>query len=204
MRDAENIRAVIALEPDFIGHIFYAGSPRFIADADFTMIKKASPNVKRVGVFVNENLKNILKQITDFDLYAVQLHGQESPELCRQLNEKTIVIKAFGVDESFDFNLLKVYEKSVDFFLFDTKTSAHGGSGKVFDWQVLQNYTGKIPFFLSGGIGPDNMQEAIKLNHPAFFGVDLNSKFETSPGIKDVEKLEKAFRAIRGKIGNRE
>lgn len=201
MRDAENIRKVVGLEPDFIGHIFYAKSPRYIDDADFTGLKTASSNVKRVGVFVDENLENILKHIADFDLYAVQLHGNETPELCAQLKEKTLVIKAFGVDEVFDFSRLKDYKKAVDYFLFDTKTSAYGGSGKTFDWNILQNYTGKIPFFLSGGIVPQNLQEAIKLNHPAFFGVDLNSKFESSPGVKNVEKLAEAFKTIRGGMG---
>ncbi|MBE7174925.1 MAG: phosphoribosylanthranilate isomerase [Mucilaginibacter polytrichastri] len=190
MRDAENIRRVAALQPDYMGFIFYLESPRYIGKSG---VKKAPDGVKKVGVFVDESLENILKQIADYELYAVQLHGSESVELCAALQAHTKVIKAFGVDEHFDFSLTDAYHGSVDFLLFDTKSAVHGGSGRTFNWRVLDRYEGSTPFFLSGGIGPENIKEAAAIRHPAFYALDLNSRFEISPGLKDVEKLKKAL-----------
>jgi phosphoribosylanthranilate isomerase len=152
---------------------------------------------KKVGVFVDEELLKIQEIIDQYQLQAVQLHGNESPEMCATLKNQVEVFKAFGVDEAFNFDQLKPYENVVDYFLFDTKTSSHGGSGKTFDWQILQNYQLKTPFFISGGLSNENLEEVLKLKHPAFAGVDLNSRFETAPGLKNIEKLSEAFGLIK-------
>ncbi|SHM15024.1 phosphoribosylanthranilate isomerase [Mucilaginibacter sp. OK098] len=197
LRDPENIKAVAALNPDYMGFIFYNGSPRFVDELPVEALETIPATINKTAVFVNESAETINKLIDKYNFDFIQLHGDESPDFCNSFRDKAIVIKAFGINNDFDFKLLDKYKKKVDLFLFDTKTENHGGSGITFDWNILDKYELEIPFFLSGGISPDNIEEVKYINHPKFYGVDLNSKFELSPGLKSIEKLEKAFNTIK-------
>lgn len=197
LREAENIKAVTALRPDYIGFIRYDRSPRYAGDLDATVLNSLPETIIKTGVFVNESADNIQQLIDQYNLTAVQLHGNESADFAASFKNKVVVLKAFGVDSYFDFGQLENYVNKVDFFLFDTKTVMHGGSGESFDWKVLDNYKLDVPFFLSGGLSLDNLEEVKNIKHPQFYGVDLNSRFETSPGMKDIEKLKKAFALIK-------
>lgn len=195
MKLAANIAAVAALRPDYLGFIFYDKSPRLISDVSAELIKYIPAEIKTVGVFVDEELDVVKKKINLYQLKAVQLHGSESPGYCAALKSifgKIEVIKAFGVDEDFDFNVLKEYMDAVDFFLFDTKTKAHGGSGKTFDWKMLDNYKLDKPYFLSGGIDLQHAAAIKQIKDSKLYALDINSRFEVEPGVKDVEKV-KAF-----------
>ena len=197
LRDPENIKAVAALGPDYMGFIFYGPSSRFIENLHAESLTNIPSSVYKTAVFVNESTENISELIARYHFDAIQLHGSEHPDFCYSFKNKVTVIKAFGLDSSFNFVQLAAYAGKVNFFLFDTKTASHGGSGKTFDWQVLNKYELDIPFFLSGGISLDNLDEIKSINHPQFYGIDLNSKFETAPGMKDISKLEKAFEIIK-------
>ncbi len=194
MRNGENIRAVEALGVDWMGFIFYPLSQRFIA---------ATPNylpakTKRVGVFVNESIGTILDKVALYSLDVVQLHGEESPELCKQLtNQGVRVMKAFGIDTVFPSEKIAQYEGCCNYFLFDRQTPAYGGSGRKFNWDVLQHYQGNTPFLLSGGIGEDDVEAIRKFSHPLCFGIDINSKFELSPANKDVQSLNQFIRLMK-------
>lgn len=196
MREPENIRQVAGLSPDYMGFIFYPESKRFVGDT-FTMPPDIGI-VKKTGVFVNESYDHIVQKITAYNLDALQLHGEETGGFCARLKKHPVeVIKAFGIDKQFDFNSTEAYLDVTDFFLFDTKTAAHGGSGVSFDHHLLEKYPWKKPFFLSGGINPDNLNEILKMEDRRLYGVDLNSGFETKPGIKDINKLAKAINTIK-------
>lgn len=178
---------------DMTGMIFYPRSPRYLTK----FIEGNASN--RVGVFVNET-EDAIREIADrHKLDVIQLHGSESPELCAALRTDFKVIKAFGIDESFDFEVLNDY-RNVDHFLFDTQTKNHGGSGRQFNWQLLDKYSLDTPFLLSGGIGPEHISEILEISHPQFAGIDLNSKFETQPGIKDIQKLKDFTNELRHNI----
>lgn len=196
MREAGNIEAVASLKPDYMGFIWYAKSPRYAYRLPAAALQQLPAGITKTGVFVNEGMAVIKALIKQYNFTAVQLHGQESPEFCRELKQQVEVLKAFGVDEHFDFSTLQLYADDVDYFLFDTKTDKHGGSGETFNWEVLNNYRLQVPFFLSGGLSLDNLAEIKKIKHPAFYGVDLNSRFELSAGIKDIEKLKQAFEML--------
>ena len=200
MREPENIETVAQLGVDMMGFIFYPKSPRFASQSvDRTAADK---NVCRVGVFVNESVELISDKIQLFDLNAVQLHGNESRELCEQLHEQNgllKVIKAISVSTAGDIQKYKEYVGAVDYFLFDTKCKTVGGSGQQFDWQVLENYDGDVPFILSGGIGPEDVERIRNFHHPKCIGIDLNSKFEMEPGLKDVEMLKTFLENIENK-----
>lgn len=178
---------------DMTGMIFYPRSPRFLPKY---IMGNAS---NRVGVFVNETEEAIREIADEHKLDVIQLHGSESPELCAALRADFKVIKAFGIDETFDFEALNDY-RNVDYFLFDTQTKEHGGSGRQFNWQLLLKYTLNIPFLLSGGIGPEHVSEVMNFSHPQFEGIDLNSKFEIQPGIKDIQKLKDFTNDLRHNI----
>lgn len=196
MKFAANIASVTALQPDYLGFIFYEQSPRFISDVSAELIKYVPPQINTVGVFVNEELEIVKKKVNLYQLKAVQLHGNESVEYCNELKEsfKSVeVIKAFGVEEEFDFSVLNVYENVVDFFLFDTKTKAHGGSGKTFDWKILENYKLNKPYFLSGGIDLEHAAAISKIEDSRLYALDINSRFEIEPGVKDVHKIGEFF-----------
>ena len=189
MRETGNILAVAAVQPDYMGFIFYEHSKRF-AGADFSIPPALSQHIKRVGVFVNEKLDHVLTRASNLKLDYVQLHGGETPEECKALKEHKIgVIKVFSIDRQFDFNKTKQYQAWADFFLFDTKSESYGGTGKVFDWNLLKKYDQQIPFLLSGGVSPENIQNVKMLKDMNLHAVDVNSGVETSPGIKDIAKV---------------
>lgn len=199
MRDVQNIRALVNLHPDYIGLIFYSGSKRFVNKMDTQALIEVPEDINLTGIFVNENLEIVLEKISSYKLKAIQLHGDESPEYCRSLGDqvKTIeIIKAFGIDDNFDFSALEPYLRVVDFFLFDTKTSGHGGSGKAFNWDILNKYPYQKPYFLSGGIGVENLDEVLAISDERLHALDLNSRFEVEPGLKDISKLNLTFNKL--------
>lgn len=193
MRDPLNMKEVANLLPQYLGFIFYKGSKRYAGDLSATEMKALPPEIIKTGVFVNEPIDTLLAIASKYQLQALQLHGSEPPEDCFALKAKlpeVEIIKAFGIDEHFDFNSLSAYADVVNFFLFDTQTPAHGGSGKLFDWALLKSYTLKVPFFLSGGIGPESVAELQQVEHQQLYAIDINSKFEIAPGLKDFTKLK--------------
>lgn len=192
MRIPSNIAEVVQLQPDYLGFIFYKQSKRYIDGLPVEVVRGLPEKIKKTGVFVDEGLDEVIEAIRIYNLDAVQLHGTECPAYCRKLMAQGVeVIKAFGVDEEFDFQVLSNYEEAVDYFLFDTKTLGHGGSGKTFSWSLLKKYTLATPYFLSGGIGLEELSEVVtSLNDGRLYGVDVNSRFETEPGLKDIEKLK--------------
>jgi phosphoribosylanthranilate isomerase len=195
MKDAQNIREVASLSPDYLGLIFYAPSARYAGEVDPQVLSDLPAGIKKTGVFVNAAAEQIKYWVETMGLEAVQLHGSESPAFCREILALNVeVIKAFGVDEHFDFNILNEYTDSADYFLFDTKTPAHGGSGKLFDWTLLQQNKTAKPFFLSGGIDIEQLDEIRQIGDSRLYAIDVNSRFEISPGIKDYTKLEAIFK----------
>jgi len=187
-----NIRGVLGTQPDFIGFIFYPKSKRFMGHLLDPAWVKSLPGSQKVGVFVNASVAQICEAAEDYGLNAIQLHGSESATFCEQLKSLDLpLIKAFSVDENFDFEQLKPYEKLVDYFLFDTKGTLPGGNGYSFDWEILQQYNLEKPFFLSGGIGPENFEAAMQFQHPQLYAIDVNSRFESEPGRKLVNELAK-------------
>lgn len=187
MRDENNLTNLLKINPDFIGLIFHEKSPRNVS----IPIKIELPkNTFLTGVFVDESEAFIIRKISENGLKAIQLHGQESPIFCKkikELNQK--VIKAFNIHSEFDFSALDEYTPYCDYFLFDAFGKNAGGNGITFDWELLKNYTGKTPFFLSGGIDSDMAKTLKEIKHSKFKGVDINSKFEIEPGLKDIEKV---------------
>ena len=168
-----------------VGLNFYAPSVRFILpDTDERIFDAFNDDVKRVGVFVNEDFDHILTLSSKYKLDYIQLHGDEDESFCKKISVHLPVIKVFRVDDSFDFSETEEFH-SAEMFLFDTKTKKYGGSGKQFDWSILDNYKGQKPFLLSGGIGPGDEESILGINHIKFAGIDINSKFESSPGVKD-------------------
>jgi phosphoribosylanthranilate isomerase len=197
LKYGDNIKAVMALKPDYLGFICYERSPRFIDDLDADILNNLPASIYKTAVLVDETAENINKLIDRLGFNAIQLHGDENPEFAAAFKNKVTVIKAFGLDNDFDFARLNDYVGKVDCFLFDTKTDIHGGSGKSFNWDILNNYKLDVPFFLSGGLSLDNLDEITKIAHPQFYGVDLNSRFETAPAVKDINKLEQAFSLLK-------
>lgn len=198
MRDAQNISRLAQLAPDYMGFIFYPRSPRYAAFMDKSVLAQLPPSIKKVGVFVNESSEEMRRTARDFSLDVLQLHGGETPIQCLQLREEDYTIfKAFSIAEAADFEILADYEGCCDYYLFDTKTSAHGGSGQKFDWSLLDKYQGETPFFLSGGIDLTDVDEIENITHPRLAGVDLNSRFELQAGLKDMEKLKQFIEKIR-------
>lgn len=191
MRDADNIKDVAKLVPDYMGFIFWQHTPRSATAMPESNTSLLAASTKPVGVFVNEDVDTIIATCRAYSISTVQLHGQESADICSQLKSHGLhVWKAFGLDTTFDFSTLNPYTDSVDMFVFDTKTPRAGGSGVRFDWSILDSYTGPVPYLLSGGINPDSVDDIIAAsNHPYMAGIDLNSRFETAPGIKDSKKL---------------
>lgn len=198
LRQKDNIHSLLQLQPDYLGFIFYKKSKRYAGDILDEGITKEISGVKKVGVFVDEELGQIKSTVNYFHLDAVQLHGSESPEFCEALNiENLEVIKVFSLGNDFDFSVTEKYEGKCDYFLFDTKGDAPGGNGIAFDWTILQKYKGETPFFLSGGIGPNDASKINSIHHPKLFGVDINSRFENEPGLKDWSKVAQFRQAIR-------
>lgn len=189
------------LQPDYMGFIFWEKSPRYIEG----LIPPISMKIKRVGVFVDSTIEEILQKVSKYGLTMVQLHGQESPELCKKLkNAGVVVIKVFSIDDTFDFSVLEPFEEACDYYLFDTKGKLPGGNGYVFDWEVLEDYPSTKPFFLSGGIGLENMDDVLTfLYRPESkycHALDLNSKFETRAGHKDLEMLNEFKKRLNNEL----
>uniref|UniRef100_UPI0032172A2D phosphoribosylanthranilate isomerase n=1 Tax=uncultured Draconibacterium sp. TaxID=1573823 RepID=UPI0032172A2D len=195
MKFTENREQVDQLGINFLGYIFYEPSKRFVGDTtEAGLFNSSKP---KVGVFVDENAFEILGLAKNLGFEYVQLHGKENPKTCGILKSQGLnIIKAFSVNEKFKFEETKAWEKVADYFLFDTKTSLPGGSGEKFDWKILDKYQGHTPFFLSGGIGPDDANSIKQINHPKLTGVDLNSGFEDAPGLKNIEKLKQFIKDI--------
>lgn len=199
LREPENIVEVVSLKPDMVGFIFYPASPRYAKKLNNSVLEQIPPNIKKIGVFVNEDLENILTHIEKYNLDGVQLHGTENKELCKTIKEeaKVLVIKAFSVMNADNFKVTKDYENVCDYFLFDTKTDIYGGSGQKFNWNILSSYRGEKQFILSGGISMEDAKPILKLNHPKMAGIDVNSKFEIKPGLKNIEMLRTFITEIR-------
>ncbi len=226
MRNPKNISNLLVLKPDFVGFIFYKKSKRFVVD--FPQIQFPI-ETKKVGVFVNERKRKIIKKVNQYKLDFVQLHGDETVEYCEKLikmdteksrnsrtersrssctersrsensmisiplNYQLKIIKAFSVDEEFDFDLIKLYDNYCTYFLFDTKGKNYGGSGIKFNWKILQKYKGKTPYFLSGGIGLEDKSKLLSFlrrqESKLCIGIDINSGFEIEPALKNIEKIK--------------
>ncbi len=185
-----NIQELSNLSIDYMGFIFYKKSPRYIEnDLDFDFMRTIPKHIKKVGVFVNESNYSIINSVAHYDLDLVQLHGDESIEICSELKPYTKIIKAFQIDETFDFTILEKYVTVVDYFLFDSPTANYGGSGQSFNWQVLEKYNYSTPYFLSGGINEEHIEEIKSLQIPQLVAIDINSKFEIEPGLKNTEQI---------------
>ena len=188
MRDAENITALSELKPDYMGFIFWAPSSRYVSDTTPSL----PASIKKTGVFVDASLDYIQSCVEKHQLQAVQLHGKETAAYSAMVQEfKVEVIKAFSIKDHFDFSLLAPYEQAVDYFLFDTKGALPGGNGYGFDWTILNDYPNQKPFFLSGGIGPTDVEKIKQLlkTELALYALDVNSNFETSPAQNDIATL---------------
>ena len=209
MREEENVEALLQLPIDYIGFIFYKNSARNVpkgALIDWIANKqKQFNNIQRVGVFVNSEIDFVLNKVHDYQLDYVQLHGEESAEYCAEIQSfwdmstvrRAKLIKVFAVDDDFNFGFTKAYEPHCSYFLFDTKGPKRGGNGQKFDWELLKEYEGETPFFLSGGIDEDSADRILSLNLEQLVGIDVNSKFETAPGLKDIDKLKPFVEAIK-------
>jgi phosphoribosylanthranilate isomerase len=188
--------------PQTIWVIFYPPSKRYLLNqpnqpAIIQAMSQFPSNINKVGVFVNETLQNIIDYTKTYHLQYAQLHGTESPAFCESLKQHGIqIIKAFSITEDFNFNSTQPYLPFVDIFLFDTATPQMGGSGHTFNWQILQNYSATKPFLLAGGISPQNINQAQQISHPQLLGFDINSKFESSPGLKDTQIVQQAITTI--------
>lgn len=198
MKYPENILDVGSLLPDYMGFIFWEKSVRYFDG----VIPTLPTSIKKVGVFVNESIEVILAKAQIYDLQAIQLHGDESVAFCMDLKDKLEdiieIIKVFSVDDNFDFKVLEPFESVCDYFLFDTKGKLPGGNGTTFDWKVLENYPSTKPFFLSGGIGNEELtaiKEIIKTNLP-IYAIDVNSKFELQPGLKNIPLCSEAINCV--------
>lgn len=198
MKYEENIQGIGDLNPDYMGFIFYPLSKRQVSIAE---LQKAfdllDHPIKKVAVFVNEPIENIIKIVQEFPFDLLQLHGKETVEEVMKLKEAGfLIMKAFSIQDDFNWKEPEKYEGLCEFFLFDTSTPKYGGSGQKFDWKLLQNYQGKTPFFLSGGISVSDTEEILKLHHPLFYGIDINSRFEIEPGLKDIHLVQKFIKEL--------
>ena len=188
MRNQSNIEDLVKLKPDYIGFIFYPKSKRFVGELITDEIQALIPvYIQKVGVFVDEPFDNLLEKFRSNKLDMIQLHGSELPGYCERLKKLDIpVIKVFSIDSDFDFDTVKPFNPFCDYYLFDTAGDLRGGTGIKFDWNLLSEYKGETPFLLSGGISPEDVESIKEINHPKFAGVDINSKFEISPGLKSL------------------
>jgi len=202
MKYSENINQISELRPDYMGFIFYNKSSRFVYDILMpSQLKKLPKSIKKVGVFVNETISEIETISKKYKLDYIQLHGDESSMFCKELKEnKHKIIKAFQIDDTFDFSILNEYKGNVDYFLFDTKSKTYGGSGKKFNWNVLSNYDNKTPFFLSGGINEKDISEIKKLKTLHIEAIDINSCFEISPALKNIPKVSKFIKRVENEL----
>ncbi len=192
-----NIREVAVFEPDFMGFIFYPQSPRYVGP-NFVLPAGLPERIARVGVFVNQQAETVLQLASAHRLTHIQLHGNESPDFCNSLyNQGYSIIKAFGVNASFNFEWLQPYLSVTDYFLFDTRSKQYGGSGRAFNWTVLKKYTWNKPFFLSGGLSPALLKTNGLPRHPCLFALDVNSGVEDKPGLKNMNQIQNFIRIIK-------
>lgn len=192
MREAENIRQIEALGIDWMGFIFWPKSSRYVSHRPAYLPSQC----KRVGVFVDADIEDVKAKVKEYALDIIQLHGSESPSYIADLralcsDDAIVIIKALNIADTDDFETTKSYTGIVDYFLFDTKAKMVGGNGTKFDWSVLSAYSGDTPFLLSGGIGPDDAGQIRDFRHPQLAGIDLNSRFEQAPALKDINSLKK-------------
>lgn len=204
MKYSENIRQTDLLKPDIMGFIFYEKSQRYVESVP----EYLPVYCKRAGVFVDQNMDFILSKANEYKLNIIQLHGSESPDICNELTQKGFdVIKVFHIpvestslsDEKSSYinSITAPYEGKCNYFLFDTSCREYGGSGKAFDWNIIKSYSGKTPFLLSGGISPEKLEELECFNHENWAGIDINSRFETSPGLKNIKLLKQFITDFR-------
>ena len=198
MRDTENIRQIDEIRGvDWMGFIFYPRSPRNVSSVPNFLPQ----HCKRVGVFVNSSIEEIAKRVDEFWLDIVQLHGNENPgyifNLRNAIGENVKIIKMIQIETEDDIRHTEQYEGLADYFLFETRCKGYGGSGKQFDWDILQQYNGNVPFLITGGIGSDDADKVLSFSHPKFIGIDLNSRFELSPAIKDSTLIDKFIKQIK-------
>ncbi len=208
LRDSDNIQALKKLDINYMGFIFYKDSPRDASKAkvlaELLSDENWNSDIKRVGIFVDVEMDVVFHHVHDYSLDFVQLHGSESPEYCRTLLDlwsatsmrSAKIIKAFSIGDAADFEQVQAYQTFCSLFIFDTKGKNKGGNGITFDWTLLENYHGIIPFLLSGGIDEEAVAAIRKLPYPQLAGVDINSRFEIAPGLKDVEKVERFVQAL--------
>jgi phosphoribosylanthranilate isomerase len=199
MCDPLNVKEIAETKPDYIGFIFFCGSPRYVGEEpEMALFNNVSPGIKKTGVFLNEDNYKILDVSMATGLDMIQLHGNESPESCLQLKTSGLLIsKAFNIGMNFRFENLIPYMPVCDYFLFDTKSEKPGGSGRKFNWEKLKEYTLDKPFFLSGGIGPEDAGVIKAIENRGFFGVDVNSRFENTPGIKDITLVKTFIKSLK-------
>jgi phosphoribosylanthranilate isomerase len=199
----KQLQQLEALNIDYAGLIFYKDSPRYMGDKlTGKQVKEADFDLKKVGVFVNPGYSELLDAIDEYGLDMVQLHGNETPEMCEELSAEVEVIKAFRIagDQSINIDeMVMPYDAACDFYLFDTAglKESFGGTGQQFDWSILKKAKIEKPFFLSGGIGPDDAQKVKAFKHPDFFSIDVNSKFEMAPGVKDMAAILKFLQSFK-------
>ncbi|MEE9439233.1 MAG: phosphoribosylanthranilate isomerase [Saprospiraceae bacterium] len=199
-QNQNNTLDVIKLNPDMMGFIFFKPSSRYCNPNDLDIyINAVDSDILKIGVFVNESVENVLQITKQLNLDIIQLHGDETVDYCTQidLNTEAKIIKVFRIDDRFNFDQTALFLEVCDYYLFDTKTIKYGGSGKKFNWQTLNQYTAQKPFILSGGITPNDLNKILDINHNQLIGIDINSGFESCPGIKDIDKLSKFISEIR-------
>lgn len=201
IRYLDNIAELAELPVDMMGMIFYPQSPRYIGklsspEIDAFIQYTTKNGIDRVGVFVNEDIETVLETVDKYALDWVQVHGDESPQYVRELNKRIPVIRALSISGKEDIEKTNDYKGLFGYFLFDTKTGSYGGSGKKFDWSLLDLYNGTTPFLLSGGISAGDADEILRIDHSKFYGVDLNSRFETEVGKKDITLLKKFIKKL--------
>lgn len=202
MRTKKNIEAIATTGADILGFIFYEKSKRYVNKVDITHFDNMAHQPKKAGVFVNAKVADVNSQIVNSQLDYVQLHGDESPKYCATIkaeNPNVKIIKVFSVGEAFDFSKTEKYTHTADLFLFDTKGKERGGNGIKFNWQILQEYKGKTPFLLSGGIELADVQAIKSFQHPQLWGLDVNSGFESAPGVKKANEVQRFISAITKK-----
>jgi phosphoribosylanthranilate isomerase len=199
LTDPDNVKKIAESNPDIMGFIFYPGSKRYVGDRpEESLVNNVPSGILKTGVFVDEEPSKIIYKKNLFRLDLVQLHGIESPEYCDYLkNNGLTLIKAFGINNNFNFKILEKYVDTCEYFLFDTKTGSQGGSGLKFDWRRINEYNLDKQFLLSGGIGPEDASQVKEINHKYLFAVDINSHFEISPGIKNYKKIKEFIKEIK-------
>ena len=195
MKLENNISEISKLKPDFMGFIFWPKSKRFFNEKSIRISNK----INKVGVFVNQDYDFIIDKINNYKLDFIQLHGEEDYQFCKKIKTRCKVIKVFNIESDFDFEILSSFESVCDYFLFDTKGDSYGGNGIKFDWKLLKKYPSKKPFLLSGGIDVTDFTEILKIKELKIplIGIDINSKFEFEPGLKNIKKVKELIKKMK-------